>query len=140
LPITDTRMTRFWITLDQGVDFVLKSLERMVGGEVFVPKIPGMNILDLARAVAPDCRTEIVGVRTGEKLHEVMITRDDARHTVELADYYVIKADFHFFQRRFRETGNGCRPVAEDFEYNSADNPWRLTVDEMRDMIERLEG
>ena len=139
LPITDPRMTRFWITLQQGVDFVLSCFDRMVGGEIFVPKIPSMTIMDLAKAVAPDCRTEIVGIRPGEKLHEVMVPRDDARNTVELSDYYVIKANFHFFQRRFRETGNGCRPVAEDFEYNSADNPWRLTIDEMRDMIDQLE-
>src|SRR5262249_8695011 len=78
LPITDPRMTRFWITLEQGVAFVLDSLARMAGGEIFVPKIPSMNIMDLARALAPECKTEIVGIRSGEKLHEVMVTEDDA--------------------------------------------------------------
>jgi len=81
LPITDSRMTRFWITLKQGVSFVLDCLERMVGGELFVPKIPSMNIMDLAKAIAPECKTEIVGIRPGEKLHEVMVSKDDARRT-----------------------------------------------------------
>src|SRR5690606_27750684 len=82
LPITDPAMTRFWITLQQGVEFVLKSLGRMRGGEVFVPKIPSMNIMDLANAIAPDCNKEIVGIRPGEKLHEVMVPEDDARNTL----------------------------------------------------------
>ena len=139
LPITDPRMTRFWITLQRGVDFVLSCFDRMVGGEVFVPKIPSMTLMDLARAVAPDCRTEIVGIRPGEKLHEVMVPRDDARNTVEFPDHYVIKPSFRFFERRFCETENGCRPVPDDFEYHSGNNPWQLTVDEMRDMITQLE-
>src|SRR5262245_7403037 len=90
LPITDKRMTRFWITLQQGVDFVIDCIERMHGGEIFVPKIPSMNIMDLAEAIAPECRTEIVGIRPGEKLHEVMVPEDDARNTVALDDRYVI--------------------------------------------------
>ena len=135
LPITDTRMTRFWITLEQGVDFVLESLGRMIGGELFVPKIPSANILDLAQAIAPECRTEIVGIRAGEKLHEVMIPKDDSRNTVEFPDYYVIKPQFHYFERRF--CGGDCRSVPDEFEYNSGDNPWRLTVDEIREMVAR---
>ena len=90
LPITDPRMTRFWITLDQGVEFVLQSLDRMWGGEIFVPKIPSMNIVDLAAAIAPECETEIVGIRSGEKLHEVMVPVDDARNTLEFDDHYTI--------------------------------------------------
>ena len=84
IPITDERMTRFWITLDQGVQFVIDNLARMKGGEIFIPKIPSMKVTDLATAIAPDCKMEIVGIRPGEKLHETMITEDDARHTLEL--------------------------------------------------------
>ncbi|NLT23667.1 MAG: UDP-N-acetylglucosamine 4,6-dehydratase (inverting) [Syntrophorhabdus sp.] len=133
LPITDPRMTRFWITLEQGVDFVLKCLERMVGGELFVPKLPTMNIMDLAHAIAPECDTEIIGIRPGEKLHEVMIPRDDARRTIEFEDYYIIQPDFGFWKRRYN--GDGGKAVPEDFEYGSDTNHWRLTVDEMREMI-----
>jgi UDP-N-acetylglucosamine 4,6-dehydratase len=89
LPITDPRMTRFWITLEQGVEFVLWCLEHMCGGELFVPKIPSMNIMDLAKAIAPECETKTVGIRSGEKIHELMITRDDARKTLEFDKFYV---------------------------------------------------
>ena len=136
LPITDARMTRFWITLEQGVNFVLQSMDRMMGGELFVPKIPSMNIMDLAKAIASECRTEIVGIRSGEKLHEVMVPRDDARNTVEFSDHYVIKPQFRYFDRRFKD--NGCQQVPDDFEYNSGTNPWRLSVEEMREMIKAL--
>jgi UDP-N-acetylglucosamine 4,6-dehydratase len=136
LPITDPRMTRFWITLEQGVKFVLKCLESMVGGELFVPKTPSMNIMDLAKAICPECETEIVGIRPGEKLHEVMITRDDARSTMESDDHYVIKPSFRFFDRRFRE--DGYKPVPENFEYNSNNNLSFLTVKDMRKMIKGL--
>jgi len=134
LPITDSRMTRFWITLEHGVDFVLNCLEQMVGGELFVPKIPSMNIMDLAKAIAPECKTEIVGVRPGEKLHEVMVTKDDARKTLEYKDHYVVQPDFQFWGSRFEN--NGGNPLPEDFEYNSETNPWFLTIDEMREMLE----
>jgi len=136
LPITDSQMTRFWITLEQGVDFVLNCLEQMVGGELFVPKIPSMNIMDLAKAIAPECKTEIVGVRPGEKLHEVMVTRDDARRTLEYKDHYVVQPDFQFWRSRFK--CNGGNPLPEDFEYNSETNPWILTIDEMREMLEGI--
>lgn len=135
LPITDPRMTRFWITLEQGVNFVLQSLEHMVGGELFVPKIPSMNIMDLAKTIAPECRTEIVGIRPGEKLHEVMVGTDDAHNTVEFRDHYMIKPPFRFFERRF--CNGDCKSVPDEFEYNSGDNPWRLTIEEMREMIEQ---
>lgn len=130
LPITHPKMTRFWITLEQGVNFVLSCLQKMVGGEIFVPKLPSMNIMDLAKAIGPDCETKIVGIRPGEKLHEVMVPRDEALNTVEYDDYFIIKPAFHFFERRF--TGNGCKNVPQDFEYNSGTNSWWLTVDEMR--------
>jgi len=136
LPVTDSRMTRFWITLEQGVNFVLKCFRRMVGGELFVPKIPSMNIMDLAKAVCPECKTEITRIRPGEKLHEVMVTKDDARNTLEFEDHYLIKPAFWFFDRRFRE--NGCRPVEDNFEYNSGTNTKWLAVDEIRKMISAL--
>jgi UDP-N-acetylglucosamine 4,6-dehydratase/5-epimerase len=136
LPITDPRMTRFWITVEQGVNFVLASLERMVGGELFVPKIPSMNIMDLAKAIGPECATEIVGVRPGEKLHELMISKDDAPNTEEFADYYVIKPEFRYFVRRYNN--HGGQPVPEDFEYNSKTNPWQLSKVELRKMIENF--
>jgi UDP-N-acetylglucosamine 4,6-dehydratase len=136
LPITDPRMTRFWITLQQGVEFVLWCLEHMCGGELFVPKIPSMNIMDLAKAVAPECETKVVGIRSGEKIHELMITRDDARKTLEFDKFYVIQPDFMFWDRRC--TWNGGPKVSDDFEYNSGTNPWRLGVDEMKEMINNL--
>jgi len=133
LPITDPRMTRFWITLEQSVNFVLECLEHMVGGEIFVPKLPSMNIMDLARAIGQNCKTEIVGIRPGEKLHEVMVPRDDAPSTVEYETFYLIKPGFQFFERRFCE--NGCKKVPENFEYSSGTNTRWLTVDEMKAMI-----
>ena len=136
LPITDPRMTRFWITLEQGVNFVLCRLETMVGGELFVPKLPSMNIMDLAKVIAPECKTEIIGIRPGEKLHEVMIPKDDARRTIEYADHYIIQPDFDFWGRRF--TSNGGQSVPDEFEYNSGDNPWMLTPKEMGEIIRSL--
>ncbi|MGO9138889.1 MAG: UDP-N-acetylglucosamine 4,6-dehydratase (inverting) [Syntrophales bacterium] len=138
LPITDPRMTRFWITVEQGANFVLESLASMVGGELFVPKLPSMNIMDLARAIAPECKTDIVGIRPGEKLHEVMIPKDDARRTIEYADHYVIQPDFAFWGRRF--TNNDGQSVPEEFEYNSGTNPWMLTPEEMEEIIRNLEA
>jgi len=136
LPITDKRMTRFWITLKQGVEFVLWCLEHMCGGELFVPKIPSMNIMDLAKAIAPECETKIVGIRPGEKLHELMITRDDSRQTLEFDNFYVIQPNFKFWDRR--SSWNGGRSVPEQFEYSSESNPWRLSIEEMRVLIEKL--
>jgi UDP-N-acetylglucosamine 4,6-dehydratase len=135
LPITDPRMTRFWITLEQAVRFVLKCLEQMVGGELFVPKIPSMNIVELAKAIGPDCDMKIIGIRPGEKIHEILITRDDARRTDEHEDCFVIKPDFRFFSRRYKNNG---RPVPEGYEYSSDTNPWKLTVAELHKMIKDL--
>jgi len=136
LPITDPRMTRFWITLQRGADFVLQSLEKMVGGEIFVPKIPSMKVLDVAKAVCPDCRTDVIGIRTGEKLHEVMIPKDEARNTLEYGDHYLIKPSFQFFENRFCK--DGAKKVPEDFEYASGTNSWWMTIDEIRGIIEKL--
>lgn len=132
LPITDPRMTRFWITLEQGVQFVIKSLERSYGGEIFVPKIPTARIIDLARAIAPEAEVEIVGIRPGEKLHETLITEDDARHTVEFPDHYVIEPEFPWWGDRPVNEG---KPCPEGFRYSSDTNPWVLTVHEMRTLI-----
>lgn len=98
-------MTRFWITLEQGVQFVLDNLVRMHGGEIFVPKIPSMNIMDLAKAIAPNCKYEIVGIRPGEKLHEAMIMEDDARHTLEYEDYYTIYPELNYWKFNKEDSG-----------------------------------
>jgi UDP-N-acetylglucosamine 4,6-dehydratase len=135
LPITDERMTRFAITLQQGVDFVLSALARMRGGEIFVPKIPSFRIVDLARAMAPDMRHRVVGIRPGEKLHEVMITEDDARTTIEMDDYYVIEPAFSpgWLQERYAE--KDCPRVAESFRYGSDSNPEFLGIEDMRALL-----
>ena len=132
LPITDELMTRFWITLQQGVDFVLKNFERMHGGEIFVPKIPSVRIVDLARAMAPGLRHKVVGIRPGEKLHEVMCPADDSHLTLEFSDHYVIAPTITFVSRRndFKvdRLGETGKPVARGFEYNSGTNPHFLDV------------
>jgi UDP-N-acetylglucosamine 4,6-dehydratase len=140
LPVTDPRMTRFWITLEQGVKFVLASLERMTGGEIFVPKIPSMRILDLLRAIAPECETKIVGIRPGEKLHEVMVPEDDAHHTLEYEDYFAIMPAFHEWNTQEYAKQNGGTRCRDGFRYSSDTNTQRLSVEEMRAIIESMEG
>ena len=132
ITITDESMTRFWITLPQSVDLVIYALERMSGGEIFVPKIPSMNIVDLARAIAPECRLDVVGVRPGEKLHETMVPEDDARNTVEYDDCFVIRSA----AVSGYANGNGGRPCPEGFRYSSDNNPRWLSVDELQRLIE----
>jgi UDP-N-acetylglucosamine 4,6-dehydratase len=122
LPITDERMTRFWITLEQGVNFVLSSLELMQGCEIFVPKIPSMKTTELARAIAPHLPHKVVGIRPGEKLHEVMVPEDDARSTVELEDRYVILPDAYKARRKLY-LDQGAQPTPEGFSYASDKNP-----------------
>lgn len=135
LPVTDPRMTRFWLTLQDGVNFVLKNFERMQGGEVFVPKIPSMRILDLVESLAPGMPVKIVGIRPGEKLHELMVPADNSHHTLEFHDHYVIKpaisfmAPVNYESNLLEEKGV---PVKEGFEYNSGTNPRFLTVEELR--------
>lgn len=129
--VTDDRMTRFWISLQQGVDFVIASLGRMRGGEIFVPKIPSMNIIDLAEAVAPGCAVERIGIRPGEKLHEVMVPEDDARNTVEYDDHYAILPSYH----QWNAAGlveDGGRPVPDGFRYSSDRNELWLSAEELR--------
>ncbi len=134
LPITDPRMTRFWITLQQGVHFVLSSLVLMRGGEIFVPKIPSMKILDIAQALAPDLPTTVVGIRPGEKLHEIMITEDDARSTLELADRYVIQPALQFWDSK-HYADIDCRPVPDGFRYASDSNEEFLDEEGLREML-----
>jgi UDP-N-acetylglucosamine 4,6-dehydratase len=135
LPITDVEMTRFWITLEQGVDFVLKNFRRMHGGEIFVPKIPSVRVVDLARAMAPNMPQKIVGIRPGEKLHEVMCPADDSHLTLEFQDHYVIKPTIqfsgivNFTVNQLQEIG---QPVAAGFEFHSGKNPRFLSIEEIR--------
>jgi len=136
IPITDKRMTRFWITLDQSVRFVLNSLFNMAGGELYIPKIPSMNIMDLAEAVAPGVPHKFVGIRPGEKLHEVMVPEDDARNTIEFPGCYIIRPEF-FGEARFSDIGGNT--VAENFRYSSDSNPAKLTVGELRELIGGLD-
>lgn len=140
LPITDTRMTRFWITLPQGVDFVLKNFQRMQGGEIFVPKIPSIHVTDLAQAMAPRLKTKTIGIRPGEKLHETMCPSDDSHLTLEFEDHFVIRPSIIFFAKEVQyeknllgETG---RAVPQGFEYSSGTNPHFLSVAEIRKMAE----
>lgn len=141
LPITDPRMTRFWITLEQGVNFVLKNFQRMHGGEIFVPKIPSMRLTDLAESLQPGIETHIIGIRPGEKLHETMCPADDSHLTLEFDDHYVIQPSIKMSHTRTYEANNlgeKGTPVAQGFEYNSGDNEHFLTVDELRELNDHV--
>lgn len=135
LPVTDERMTRFWITLEQGVQFVLDNLERMHGGEIFVPKIPSMKVVDLAKAIGPECEIEIIGIRPGEKLHEAMIMEDDARHTVEFDDYYVIQPEFPWWSKKYADGG---KELSDGFAYTSDSNEEWLQIDQLKEMVKNF--
>jgi UDP-N-acetylglucosamine 4,6-dehydratase len=137
LPITDVRMTRFWITLQQGVDFVLKNFERMQGGEIFIPKIPSIRVVDLATALAPHLGQEIIGIRPGEKLRESMCPADDSHLTLEFSDHFVITPTIKFSSQidfTINKLGERGVPVEEGFEYNSEKNPEFLSVQAIADM------
>jgi UDP-N-acetylglucosamine 4,6-dehydratase len=136
LPVTDPRMTRFWITLAEGVDFVLSSLEIMRGGEVFVPKIPSMKITDLVEAMCPGAGVDVVGIRPGEKLHEIMISADDARSTAELGDRFAIEPAFVEYPRTPFRLNGGPGGVPEDFSYASDTNPDWLSAAALMAMVE----
>ncbi len=134
LPITDVRMTRFWISLQQGVDFVLGNFERMYGGEIFVPRIPSVRIVDLAAAMAPHMPIEVVGIRPGEKLHEIMCPADDSHLTLAFDDHYVIRPTIRFTEEvdfTMNRRGERGIPVDQGFEYNSGSNPHFLSVEEV---------
>lgn len=137
LPITDFRMTRFWITLAQGVEFVLSCLTMMTKGEIFVPKIPSMKIVDLAKAMAPDLPHKEVGIRPGEKLHEIMVTEDDARNTLELDDRYVICPIFPFWSDE-PYTLAGAQSVSDRFSYSSDGNDSWLNPDDLRSLLAEI--
>ena len=137
LPITDVRMTRFWINLDQGVNFVLKNFQRMHGGEIFVPKIPSIKIVDLAAAMAPEAKFEIIGIRPGEKLHEIMCPADDSHLTLDFEDHYVIKPTIQFVENvNFEENllAEKGKPVEQGFEYNSGTNAVFLNIKQIQEM------
>ena len=135
LPITDPKMTRFNISLQEGVDMVLWAIENAQGGEVFVPKIPSYRITDVAEAIGPDCEKPVVGIRPGEKIHEEMITASDSYNTVDLGQYFAILPMAAEFSRRSYCKSNGCSPVDTGFAYNSGSNPDFLSVMEIRDLI-----
>ena len=134
LPITDPRMTRFWITLPQAVQFVINSFERMNGGEIFVPRIPSTTITDLAAAIAPGAEIDIVGIRPGEKLHEEMISENDAHRTYALEDRYVIVPVVNGWDPS--AVPAAAVPVPDGFAYRSDSNDWFLGVDEIRALLE----
>ena len=137
ITITDKRMTRFWLSLEQGVRFTIRCIEQMQGGEVFVPKIPSTTIVDLAQAIAPDCRIEYIGIRPGEKLHEVLVSEDEARHTLELQDMFVIEPQASlWFGHAWREKG---KPLPEDYRYASDTNDQWLDQDAIRRLVQPFE-
>lgn len=137
LPITDSHMTRFWITLDQASHFVLFALVHMEGGEIFVPKIPSMKIVDLARAIGPDCKHKIVGIRPGEKIHETLISKDDACNTIEFKNFYIIKPDEHYRNKTINYANKG-KICPEVFEYTSQNNTEWLSADDLKQIIESI--
>ena len=139
LPITDPKMTRFWISLDQGVDLVIKSFEVMHGGEIFVLKIPSMKILDLAKAIGPNCKIENIGIRPGEKLHECMISADDARLTLEFDDYYIIEPAFHWWKQNDNSNHSKGKRCPLGFAYTSDNNDQWLTVEQLKETITPFE-
>jgi UDP-N-acetylglucosamine 4,6-dehydratase len=136
LPVTHPEMTRFWITLDEGVEFVVNSFQRMQGGEIFVPKIPSISILDLVKAMSGQEEYELIGIRPGEKLHEVMVPEEMAHHSIEFADHYVITPAILFFDKSIsykkNKKGEIGTPVSDKFEYNSGTNPDFLTIEQLK--------
>ncbi len=138
--ITDSRMTRFLMTLDQSVDFVLHSARRMLGGEVFVPKIPSVKVLDLARVIAPECKQETIGIRPGEKLHETLIPEDDARLTIDFEDHFVIQPSHSFWNHKDFLNGRPGKPCPDGFRYSSDSNPWWLSDREIGELVAQVES
>jgi UDP-N-acetylglucosamine 4,6-dehydratase len=124
-------MTRFWITLDRGVKLVLDGLETMKGGEIFIPKIPSMKVVDLVDALAPDVKRKVIGIRPGEKLHEILVTADESRHTVEFHNQFIIEPEFTFWER----DGNYPKPLPQGFTYTSLNNPHWLTKEELKELF-----
>ncbi len=140
LPVTDKRMTRFSITLQRGVDFVLENFARMHGGEVFVPKIPSYRITDVARAIAPKSKIKVIGIRSGEKLHELMIPEDEARHTIEFKTYFVIQPDFIWWNKKAHLIEKGGQVCADGYSYKSDTNSEWLSIDEIKGFVEDFQA
>ena len=138
LPITDFRMTRFWITLEEGVELVFKALEESEGGETYISRIPSFKVTDLAKAMLSDCKLKEVGIREGEKIHEVMITKDDSRFTLEYDKHYIIYPHFDWEKLKKYNTNNG-HLVEEGFEYNSGTNKEWLSVEDLRELLVKLD-
>ena len=134
ITITDDRMTRFWLTLDQGVQFVINSIERMKGGEIFVPKIPSMKIIDLANVIAPEAKKNVIGIRAGEKLHEVLLTEDESRHTKEYDSFYLIEPEHAFWGKQVYDNG---KVLPEGFRYTSENNQIWLTDADLKKIVEK---
>jgi UDP-N-acetylglucosamine 4,6-dehydratase len=132
IPITDTRMTRFWITLEEGVNFVINCISIMKGGEVFIPKLHSMSIVDLAKAIAPNCKQVRTGIRPGEKIHETLLTMDESRRALEFKDMYIIEPDFSWWKEG--KHANGKR-LPENFKYSSDTNKVWFSVDQLRKML-----
>jgi UDP-N-acetylglucosamine 4,6-dehydratase/5-epimerase len=132
ITVTDENMTRFWLTLDQGIRFVIDCLDRMQGGEIFIPKIPSMSLMDLAKTIAPDAKIQNIGIRPGEKLHEILITEDEARHSKEYDTSFIIEPEFAFWHKKEFPVG---KPLPEDFRYTSDTNKIWLTRDDLVKMI-----
>lgn len=137
LPITDMRMTRFWITLEQGVELVFKALAESEGGEIYISKIPSFHISDLAEAMLPGCKIKEIGIREGEKLHEVMITKDDCRSTYEFDKHYIIYPHFEWWDES-RNDRSGGKLVEDGFEYSSANNSQWLSVEQIREQLKKI--
>jgi len=133
ITVTDPRMTRFWLTLEHGVRFVIRAIEQMHGGEIFVPKIPSMTMADLAAAMAPGCDVEAIGIRPGEKLHEVLLSEDEARHALEMNDMYVIQPAHPWWRK---ENWKQAHPLPEGFRYTSDNNPQWLSAEELYGLVE----
>lgn len=140
-PVTDERMTRFWITIDQGVDTVLQAFSRMHGGEIFVPKLPSIRVVDLVQAMEPDAQMELIGIRPGEKLHEVMCPEESSRQTLEFSDHYVITPSIQFFDKTLdyerNALGESGSAVVDGFEYSSGNNRDFLSVQQIGDVLRR---
>jgi UDP-N-acetylglucosamine 4,6-dehydratase len=132
IPITDERMTRFWLTLEQGVEFSLSSLQRMRGGEIFVPKIPSIRITELAEAICPGAKLDFVGIRPGEKIREILISKDEARMALDMGTFFVVQPSFPFWS--YEEWEDGC-PLPDSFEYTSSNNNEWLSIEELREMF-----
>lgn len=134
LPITDQRMTRFWITLEQGIDLVLFALKEARGGEIFIPKIPTMRIMDLAEAISPNCKKKFVGIRPGEKLHEMLLSSDEARHALDIGDKYIIESEYIYWKYKQWEG----KTLPEGFAYTSDANNQVLNIQEMQTMLQNV--